>query len=441
MSDMNVTEKIQGYYCQYCGKWNSYLDKKCTFCGADYTPDTNNETPFWNDVDPPRKKSILPAILIACLITALATITVVYIITKNNNSENPKYTQEDPAASASEAAIETTAETTNDAATETAPETTNDAAIETTAETTNETGEVSTESKEDTHEYTAHSLRLTSFGGETTGDELAIHSPVYDNYKNKYDAGLGGTRSGVENVTEYLIGDQYKYLSFRVVLNYERRTDYHPDTYVRIYADGSQIYKSKPVANRFKPEDVTLDIRGVEKIKVGICGNADIRIVDAVLHNDEGYEQYSTMEPYSNKRDSDSVPLIDLEYWSGSSAEGGLRYLPATRPDSQGNQYTGSFAGTHPDQNNWVEYDITDCGYTKLTGTIIMNMNPAGKDEITPVLTIYDATTNEQLYRSDPVMPGSKNQHIDVNLKNTTKFRLQISGKYNVRLVDCYLTK
>ena len=147
------------------------------------------------------------------------------------------------------------------------------------------------------------------------------------------------------------------------------------------------------------------------------------------------------MMPYTNKRNSDSVPLIDLEYWKGSSAEGGLRYLPATRPDSQGNQYTGSFAGTHPDQDNWVEYDITDCGYTKLTGTIIMNMNPAGKDEITPVLIIYDANTQEQLYKSDPVLPGSKNQHIDVNLQNTTKFKLQISGKYNVRLVDCYLTK
>lgn len=429
MSDMNVTEKIQGYYCQYCGKWNSYLDKKCTFCGADYTPDTNNETPFWNDVDPPRKKSILPAILIACLITALATIAGGYIITKNSSGEDPEYAQEDPAAFAAEATAETTAETMSEASTET------------TVESTNETAQVSAESKEDAHEYTAHSLRLTSFGGETSGDELAIYSPVYDNYKNEYDAGLGGTRSGVENVTEYLIGDQYKYLSFRIVLNYERRTDYHPDTYVRIYADGSQIYKSKLVANGFKPEDVTLDIRGVEKIKVGICGNADIRIVDAVLHNNEGYEQYSTMMPYTNKRNSDSVPLIDLEYWKGSSAEGGLRYLPATRPDSQGNQYTGSFAGTHPDQDNWVEYDITDCGYTKLTGTIIMNMNPAGKDEITPVLIIYDANTQEQLYKSDPVLPGSKNQHIDVNLQNTTKFKLQISGKYNVRLVDCYLTK
>ena len=173
---------------------------------------------------------------------------------------------------------------------------------------------------------------------------MKIHSHVHDNYNNEYSEGLGGTNSNVENITEYLIGNQYRYFSFRVVLNYERRTDYHKDTYVRIYADGNKIYQSEIVRSGFKPTDVTLDMRCVEKLQVGICGSGDIRIVDAVLHNDEGFEQYSTMIPYTNKTDLSSVSLSHLQYWNGSSAEGGLRYISGTIKDSTGQLYDGTFA-------------------------------------------------------------------------------------------------
>ena len=238
-----------------------------------------------------------------------------------------------------------------------------------------------------------------------------------------------------------MIGDQYKYFSFRVVLNYERRTDYHPDTYVRVYADGSQVYKSKIVRSGFKPEDVTLDVRGVEKLKIGICGWGDIRVVDPVLHNDEGYEQYSTMVPYSNKQDLDRVPLSYLEYWNGSSAEGGLRYITTTIRDESGNIYGTGYCGTHEDQDNWVEYDISDCGFKKLTGTVIMNAEPGGVDTVTPVVAVYEGTWLRELYKSEPVTKGTSIQHFEVSLKNAPQFRLQISGRYNIRLVDCYISK
>ena len=191
----------------------------------------------------------------------------------------------------------------------------------------------------------------------------------------------------------------------------------------------------------FKPTDVTLDMRGVEKLQVGICGSGDIRIVDAVLHNDEGFEQYSTMIPYTNKTDLSSVSLSHLQYWNGSSAEGGLRYISGTIKDSTGQLYDGAFAGTHENQDNWVEYDITDCGFKKLCGTIIMNTDSGGADTVTPIVAVYNGPWLEQLYKSEPVTNGSRNQYFEVDLKNSTQFRLQISGKYNIRLVNCYLYK
>lgn len=435
-----MTEDIQGIYCPHCSAWNSITNKHCAVCGEDLpqVPESSDdgtwrivpddidiypiepeqpiipEIPNGPDRSGPRSKFLVPAILAFCciLVISAAGLLILKIISVNTpTGTSGGYSETSVSVSTSESSV------------------------------LPETAETSPDSKADEHEYTAPALLLTSFGGETTGDELVIHTDVRDNYNNKYDSGLGGTRSSVENITEYLIGDQYKYFSFRVVLNYERRTDYHPDTYVRVYADGSQVYKSKIVRSGFKPEDVTLDVRGVEKLKIGICGWGDIRVVDPVLHNDEGYEQYSTMVPYSNKQDLDRVPLSYLEYWNGSSAEGGLRYITTTIRDESENIYGTGYCGTHEDQDNWVEYDISDCGFKKLTGTVIMNAEPGGVDTVTPVVAVYEGAWLRELYKSEPVTKGTSIQHFEVSLKNAPQFRLQISGRYNIRLVDCYISK
>lgn len=421
-----MTDEREGYICPHCGNWNSIENKHCIVCNAEYdgyrlnntgdstwhiVPDNdnkkNNEHGQDSDTDPtpdPRWKTLMLAILAICLMLVATALLGRFV---SGIKDSP-----------SESNFESRGET-----------------IE------SENVQELIDSKEDEHEYTAPYLPLAYFGGETKGDELVVHAPVYDNHKNEYATGLGGTRGGVENITEYLIGDQYKYFSFRIVLNYERRTDYHEDSYVRVYADGSQIFKSEQVGNGYEPTDVILDIRGVERLKIGICGWGDIRLVDAVLHNDEGYEQYSTKKTFTNKQDFDRVPLSYLEYWNGSSAEGGLKYISGIIKDSYGQLYDGAFAGTHENQDNWVEYDITDCGFKKITGTIIMNPDPGGVDITSPVVKILEDPWREELYKSEPVKEGSPVQHFEVSLKNTEQLWIQIGGKYNVRLVDCYLSK
>lgn len=422
-----MAKRTQGYFCPYCGNWNSITSRRCEACGEEM-PNAPLDNPGGGttgsrgpDSEPTIIESILGlftggnrfralAVLTVCCVAALAAVVGVYISSSRKTEPIvPEPVNESSASS--EPAAEPAA------------------------------SQISNNTEGDEHEYTAPALRLTSFGGETTGNQLIVHNHVHDNYYNEYEAGLGGVTTNVENVTEYLIGDQYRYLSFRVVLNYDKRTDYHPDTNVRVYADGAQIYESEDVHSGFKPTDVTLDIRGVERLAVGICGYGDIRVVDAVLHNDEGYEQYSTMVPYTNKQDFDQVPLSYLKFWNGSSAELGLEYIPGTIQDRYGHIYDGAFAGTHEDQDNWVEYDITDCGFTKLTGTIIMNTEPGGTDEVTPIVAIYNGPWLEQLYRSDPVTNETGTQRFEVSLKNSKQFRVQISGRHNVRLVDCYLSK
>ena len=394
-----MKENMQGRFCPYCGEWNSFANKQCKACGLEIPNTSHGSTSGGNR---------LPVVLLVCCVLVLAVGALGYYISSVIGPSTDPVSGAESDSSSGNAVV-------------------------------TEIPQVSPDAKD--VGYTAPPIPLTSFGGETAGNQLKIHSHVHDNYNNEYSEGLGGTNSNVENITEYLIGNQYRYFSFRVVLNYERRTDYHKDTYVRIYADGNKIYQSEIVRSGFKPTDVTLDMRGVEKLQVGICGSGDIRIVDAVLHNDEGFEQYSTMIPYTNKTDLSSVSLSHLQYWNGSSAEGGLRYISGTIKDSTGQLYDGAFAGTHENQDNWVEYDITDCGFKKLCGTIIMNTDSGGADTVTPIVAVYNGPWLEQLYKSEPVTNGSRNQYFEVDLKNSTQFRLQISGKYNIRLVNCYLYK
>lgn len=399
MGELIMKEKMQGRFCPYCGEWNSFANKQCKACGLEIPNTSHGSTSGGNR---------LPVVLLVCCVLVLAVGALGYYISSVIGPSTDPVSGAESDSSSGNAVV-------------------------------TEIPQVSS-GAEDVG-YTAPPIPLTSFGGETAGNQLKIHSHVHDNYNNEYNEGLGGVTSNVENITEYLIGNQYRYFSFRVVLNYERRTDYHKDTYVRIYADGNKIYQSEIVRSGFKPTDVTLDMRGVEKLQVGICGSGDIRIVDAVLHNDEGFEQYSTMIPYTNKTDLSSVSLSHLQYWNGSSAEGGLRYISGTIKDSTGQLYDGAFAGTHENQDNWVEYDITDCGFKKLCGTIIMNTDSGGADTVTPIVAVYNGPWLEQLYKSEPVTNGSRNQYFEVDLKNSTQFRLQISGKYNIRLVNCYLYK
>jgi hypothetical protein len=126
---------------------------------------------------------------------------------------------------------------------------------------------------------------------------------------------------------------------------------------------------------------------------------------------------------------------------SAGLGEGGLKYDSGMIIDSTGKKYDGTFYGTHKDQNNWVSYDIADCGFTKFSGTIIMNPNPGGLDTVSPVVVIYENEWNRELYRSEPVKAGSAAQHFEVSLQNTKELKVQISGEYNVRIVDCYLSK
>ena len=46
-----------------------------------------------------------------------------------------------------------------------------------------------------------------------------------------------------------------------------------------------------------------------------------------------------------------------------------MKYDSGMIVDNTGKKYDGAFYGTHKDQDNWVSYDITDCGFTKFSGT------------------------------------------------------------------------
>ena len=113
-----------------------------------------------------------------------------------------------------------------------------------------------------------------------------LKGQVTDNYGNTYSGALAGTDAGVKNWVIYDIdGCGYKTISGRVILNSEYRDVQSGDTYMRIYKDDSSqaVYTSKLVTKGMVPEDFSVDISGVSKLKIEIQGCNYIRLVNCQL--------------------------------------------------------------------------------------------------------------------------------------------------------------
>ena len=291
-------------------------------------------------------------------------------------------------------------------------------------------------------EMPAVSQYLTEFTGDMRAEDptrslTEVPGTIRDNYGNYYRNAVKGMVSDVDNSKDYRIAGKYKWFFGRAVLNYDRRTEHHEDTFIYIYGDGRQLYRSKQIRNGVELQDIKLDVNGVDWLRIQIRGCNDIRLVDAVLSNEDDPEQFSTMIRYSNKRDYNPVPLNDLDFCNGSNSQLGLRYLTDTVTDNFGGSYQGGFAGTESDVENWVTYDFTDCGYTRITGRVVLNGQYAGTQSGDTYVKIYLDDSSVPAYTSNLVTMGMAPEDFSVDIRGVSRMRLSIQGRNYIRLVNC----
>lgn len=122
------------------------------------------------------------------------------------------------------------------------------------------------------------------FNASDSDGGFIAYDSVKDNYGNIYANGLGGNYSGSEHFEEYALNSSYTEMNGRVVLDYDARTQTSDDVYLWIYADGNLVYQSQPVTAGCDPQDFTIDLTGVNKLKVVIRGRNMLRLVDCILY-------------------------------------------------------------------------------------------------------------------------------------------------------------
>lgn len=287
---------------------------------------------------------------------------------------------------------------------------------------------------------------LTEFDGEIKTDNpelclVSLSGRIRDNYGNYYSNAIGGKTTEADNATSYRLAGKYKWFFGRVILNYERRTDYHDNTFLYIYGDGRELYKSKQVRNGVELQDIKLDVSGVEWLRIQIRGCNDIRLVDAGLSNEDDPEYFSTMVKYSNERGYSPVDISELDFCNGSSAMGGLQILKGQVTDNYGNTYSGALAGTDAGAKNWVIYDIDGCGYKTISGRVILNSEYRDVQSGDTYMRIYTDDSSQAVYTSKLVTKGMVPEDFSVDISGVSKLKIEIQGCNYIRLVNCQLSK
>lgn len=106
---------------------------------------------------------------------------------------------------------------------------------------------------------------------------------VIDNQGQTYDNGIGGSDGHGMTFQEYTLNGEFTEIIGRVVLNYKLREKESLYMKLFIYGDGKLLFRSQPVSAGCEPQDFSVDISGVEVLRLEIIGKDMLRLVDCFL--------------------------------------------------------------------------------------------------------------------------------------------------------------
>lgn len=273
--------------------------------------------------------------------------------------------------------------------------------------------------------------------GSSDGNGLVYYTAAVDNLGTRYSNGMGGSATE-QSWQEYKLDGKYTELRGRAILNYECRTQSNDNIYLWIYGDDKQLYKSEEIKGGVLPQDFTVDITGVETLRIVIDGQNMVRLVDCALYKDSSVQTVSTAKEIEDDKRT-QVSLYDLDRFNSSNANGTYDYEPNAK-DRNGNTYSGAFIGPIFGKGDWQDYYI------------------GGKySEISGVLARTNAARSGDIFDSDPAQMriyGDGTLLYETNIYNESEaisFNVDITGIQVLRIytvesghfmiADCVLTK
>lgn len=104
-----------------------------------------------------------------------------------------------------------------------------------------------------------------------------------DNEGNVYNNGLHfkllgagtGATYGLSAYQEYILDGKYRKFQGRFVLDYNSRSNNWANATLYVYGDDRLIYQSKPMQKGVRPIDFTIDVSGVNKLKIEVRNDSN----------------------------------------------------------------------------------------------------------------------------------------------------------------------
>jgi tetratricopeptide (TPR) repeat protein len=143
---------------------------------------------------------------------------------------------------------------------------------------------------------------LNWIDGTESKTGMRFYSYVKDNQGNEYSDGFGGIKDYGDCWQSYELDGNYARISGKVVLNYDYRTWTDRGVVFEIYADDKKVYTSPDIREGVEPIDFSVDISGVDTLRLTTVGGLMIRVVDCVLaySTAEDSQEYSAVTFYEN---------------------------------------------------------------------------------------------------------------------------------------------
>lgn len=270
------------------------------------------------------------------------------------------------------------------------------------------------------------------------GGGLTYYPAAIDNLGTRYSNGIGGSAANEQSWQEYKLDGEYTELRGRAILNYEFRTQSNDNVYLWIYGDDEQLYKSAQIKGGVFPQDFTVDITGVETLRIIIDGQNMVRLVDCALYKDSSVPTVSTAKEAKDDGKT-QVRLYDLDWFNSSKAGGVYDYEPNAQ-DRNRNKYSGAFIGPIFGKGNWQDYYING-KYSEISGILARTDYAHSGD-------IFDNSPAQMKVYGDGVLLYETNIYnkseaisFNVDITGIKVLRIYTNESGHFMIADCMLTK
>lgn len=123
---------------------------------------------------------------------------------------------------------------------------------------------------------------LDWFSGSIHNGAFVLYDHVTDTLGNTYTGGLGGKKEDGTSWQEYWLDGRYAEISGAVAAAREAAVPSGSEA-LFLYGDGALLYQSQPLAAGSQSQEFSVDLSGVQVLRVAIEGKNALRLVDCVL--------------------------------------------------------------------------------------------------------------------------------------------------------------